>query len=224
MRIPVHLAAVLFSGAALLADAAGEIAGERSGEQIVKGQCAACHEKGLHGAPRIDDRAAWIPRLKNGLDATVRSAIKGHGGMPSRGGLSDLTDTELRSAVVYLFNPAGPPPRAPAPPPLGANQRIVDGVEIFLGVKPVKDGVSHVTITLRDTKTKATIGDAQVEVSVTNPVMGTDSRKLDREAIGKAVSYANDFRISGREPHVISVQVRRPGNLKVIETKFNFKG
>ena len=224
MRIFVPLVAVLFSGGALLVDAAGEIAGERSGEQIVKSQCAGCHEKGLHGAPRIDDRAAWIPRLKNGLDATVRSAIKGHGAMPSRGGISDLTDTELRSAVVYLFNPAGPPPKAPAPPPLAANQRIVDGTEIFLGVKPVKDGVYHVTITLRDGRSQAAIDGAEVDVSITNPVMGTEARKLERVSIGKAVSYANDFRMSGKEPHVITVQVRRPGNPKLIETKFDYKG
>lgn len=220
MRTFLPLIAVLFSAGALLADAAVE----RSGEQIVKGQCAACHEKGLHGAPRIDDRAAWIPRLKNGLDATVRSAIKGHGAMPSRGGLSDLTDTELRSAVVYLFNTAGPPPKAPPPPPLGANQKIVDGVEVFLGMKPVKAGVQHVTITLRDAKSHAAIGDAQVDVSVTNPVMGTDIRRLERVSVGKAVSYGGEFRVSGREAHVVTVQVRRPGNQKVIETRFDFKG
>jgi cytochrome c5 len=34
------------------------------------------HETGLHGAPKIDDRAAWSPRMKCGLEATVRSAIK----------------------------------------------------------------------------------------------------------------------------------------------------
>jgi cytochrome c5 len=75
----------------------------RSGEQIVKAQCIKCHESGKGGAPKIGDRDAWIPRLKNGLDNTVRSAINGHGGMPARGGLADLTDAEMRSAVIYLF-------------------------------------------------------------------------------------------------------------------------
>ena len=82
---------------------------QRTGEQIVKQQCANCHEKGLHGAPRIGDKEAWVPRMKRGLDATVSSAIQGHGKMPSRGGLSNLTDAEVRSAVIYLFNPAGVP-------------------------------------------------------------------------------------------------------------------
>jgi len=78
---------------------------ERTGEEIVKLQCSKCHAEGLHGAPRIDDRDAWVPRMKQGLDATVRSAINGHGGMPARGGLPDLTDNEMRAAIVYMFNP-----------------------------------------------------------------------------------------------------------------------
>ena len=80
----------------------------RTGEEVVKAQCFKCHETGKGGAPKIGDRDAWIPRLKEGLDSTVRSAMKGHGGMPARGGMADLTDSELRSAVIYLFR--GPPP------------------------------------------------------------------------------------------------------------------
>lgn len=74
----------------------------RSGEDIVNGRCARCHEKGLEGAPRIDDYAAWEKRAKDGLDSLTRSAIHGHGGMPKRGGMASLTDDELRSAVGYL--------------------------------------------------------------------------------------------------------------------------
>ena len=81
----------------------------RSGEEIVKAQCIKCHEAGKGGAPKIGDRDAWIPRLKDGLDNTVRSAINGHGGMPARGGMANLTDAEMRSAVIYLFR--GPEPK-----------------------------------------------------------------------------------------------------------------
>jgi cytochrome c5 len=76
----------------------------RSGEQIVKAQCSRCHQAGVGGAPKIGDRAAWTQRLKPGLDVVVRSAINGHGGMPARGGMANLTDAELRSAIVYMFN------------------------------------------------------------------------------------------------------------------------
>ena len=81
---------------------------ERTGEQVVQAQCRKCHEAGTGGAPRIGDRDAWIPRLKSGLDQTVRSAMKGHGGMPARGGLADLSDTELQNAIIYMFRGAPP--------------------------------------------------------------------------------------------------------------------
>jgi cytochrome c5 len=84
----------------------------RSGEQVVRAQCSKCHQDGSGGAPLIGDRVAWTPRLKNGLDATVRSAINGHGGMPARGGMADLSDGEIRNAVTYMFNPGATP--APA--------------------------------------------------------------------------------------------------------------
>ena len=77
---------------------------ERTGEQIVQAKCINCHKTGVNGAPKIGDRDAWIPRVKQGLDVVVRSAIKGHGGMPPRGGMADLTDNEIRRAVIYMFN------------------------------------------------------------------------------------------------------------------------
>lgn len=86
---------------------------ERSGEQIVRMQCVKCHRDGVGGAPRIGDRSAWIPRLKPGLDVVVRSAINGHGGMPARGGMANLTDAELRSAIIYMFNRDTVPPKTP---------------------------------------------------------------------------------------------------------------
>jgi len=76
---------------------------ERTGEQIVKAQCSKCHAAGLNGAPKIGDKAAWIERARLGFDGVVRSAIQGHGAMPARGGMPNLTDVEMRSAVAYMF-------------------------------------------------------------------------------------------------------------------------
>lgn len=92
------LAALPLALAASLAPAA-----ERSGEQVVKAKCFECHEAGKNGAPKIGDREAWVGRVSRGLDAVVATAIKGHGGMPARGGMADLTDPELRAAIVYMF-------------------------------------------------------------------------------------------------------------------------
>jgi len=77
---------------------------DRPGKQIVEVQCIKCHQTGVGGAPKIGDRAAWIKRGSAGMDSLVRSAIHGHGGMPARGGMADLTDSEIRAAVIYMFN------------------------------------------------------------------------------------------------------------------------
>ena len=110
----------------------------RSGEEIVQQRCAKCHQTGEGGAPRIGDQTAWIPRLKQGIDVVVRSAIKGHGGMPARGGQADLSDAELRSAIVYMMNPAGAPAKTVASASAGTGQdyRVIDGTAVYFGATP----------------------------------------------------------------------------------------
>ena len=83
---------------------AKDLATERSGKQIVEAQCFKCHQTGVGGAPKIGDRSAWIPRVSQGLDTVTRSAIRGHGGMPARGGMASISDDEMRKAVVYMLN------------------------------------------------------------------------------------------------------------------------
>ena len=199
---------------------------ERSGEEIVKMQCSTCHQAGVSGAPRIDDRAAWAPRMKLGVDATVRSAMKGHGAMPARGGMADLTDNELRAAILYMFYPAAASLKATAAAPAAQrdpNHRSVNGVDIYLGVAPAKSrGTYHVNISLRDGATKADIRDAAVEARVASPLGGT-TKKLVSTTVNNAVSYGNDFAMTGSGPYTIAVQVRRPGSLQPIETRFDFK-
>lgn len=76
---------------------------QRSGESVVAMRCVQCHGTGVAGAPKIGDRAAWIDRARNGIDTLVRSAIKGHGQMPARGGMADLTDPEMHAAVSHMI-------------------------------------------------------------------------------------------------------------------------
>jgi cytochrome c5 len=42
------------------------------------------------------------------VDHAVRSAINGHGGMPPRGNRADLTDGELKAAILYMLNAKAP--------------------------------------------------------------------------------------------------------------------
>ena len=91
----------------------GAAAGNRSGEQIYKSICAACHDSGAANAPKLGDKAAWAPRIKLGLDGLVKSAIVGKNAMPPKGG-SDANDIELARTIVYLANKSGASFKEPA--------------------------------------------------------------------------------------------------------------
>jgi cytochrome c5 len=91
-------------------------AGARTGEAIVQATCAACHQAGAAGAPKLADKAAWAPRIKTGLNTMVQSVIKGKGAMPPKGGDASLTDTEVTRAVVHMANQAGASFKAPPAP------------------------------------------------------------------------------------------------------------
>ncbi len=102
----------------------------KTGDEVVKTVCAACHTTGAANAPKIGDKAAWAPRLRSGLNAMMEIAIKGKGAMPARGGVPDLSDYEIARSIVVMANQSGgnlkepPPPaadaKALAPAPAGA--------------------------------------------------------------------------------------------------------
>ncbi len=222
-------------------------AAEHSGEQIVRTHCFKCHEAGVGGAPRIGDRAAWVPRAKQGFEVLIRSAINGHGGMPPRGGVANLTDTEIRAAITYMLNPVTATAKAPAaaavkPDP---NHQIIDEMEIYFGAAsaesirkqhpgtdpesamhggiPSGSAYYHLNISLFDAQTKAAIGDAYVEVKVADPVMGDQVKTLEPMVFNNTMSYGNYFRLPGKDPYTIAVLIRKPGATRAIETKFGFQ-
>ena len=86
----------------------------KTGEEVVKAVCSACHASGAAGAPKIGDKAGWASRIKQGLDGLTQSAIKGKGAMPARGGAPDLSDFELTRAIVFMANQSGASFKEPA--------------------------------------------------------------------------------------------------------------
>ncbi|HEX7439604.1 MAG TPA: c-type cytochrome [Caldimonas sp.] len=217
----------------------------RSSEAIVQNQCAQCHQAGQEGAPKIGDRPAWIPRLKKGLDPLVASAIHGHGPMPARGGLPDLSDQEIRGAILYMFTyglPATPPP-VPAVPP-DPRHKLVSGTDVYLGMIraeamraaqaeaeksgaakvdiPSGKGYYHLNISLADNKSQVPVTDAEVKVRVSDGVT-TESKALGLVAANNTVSYGNYFRFSSGSSYNITTEIRRPGVAGTIQVKFEFK-
>jgi cytochrome c5 len=78
----------------------------KSGEEVFKAQCTACHTAGVAGAPKFGDAGAWGARIKTGYEALLNSALKGKGAMGAQGG-GDFEDTEIGRAVVYMANAGG---------------------------------------------------------------------------------------------------------------------
>ncbi|MDD5391773.1 MAG: c-type cytochrome [Thiothrix sp.] len=79
----------------------------RSGEAVYSAVCTSCHGAGVLGAPKIDDKAAWAPRVAQGLDGLLKNAVNGIRSMPARGGDPAITDEELSNAIVYMTGKAG---------------------------------------------------------------------------------------------------------------------
>ena len=103
-------------GSVEIRDANRELKG---GEDVYKGQCAACHSAGLAGAPKTGDAAAWSPRIQTGYESLLTSALKGKGAMAAQSG-GDYEDLEIARAVVYLANAGGAKFEAPKPPAAAA--------------------------------------------------------------------------------------------------------
>jgi cytochrome c5 len=65
--------------------------------------CGACHNTGAAGAPKIDDKAAWAPRVAQGKAALITSVTNGKGAMPPKGGAT-LSDDEIKGVVDYVLS------------------------------------------------------------------------------------------------------------------------
>ena len=217
---------------------------ERSGAQVVQAQCAQCHEKGVGGAPVIGDRAAWIPRVKEGLNTLVRSAINGHGGMPPRGGAAQLTDAEIRDAVVYMLNPVV---TVTGKRPAGAsgteqNFKIVGDTTIYFGVisadairrraKEFPPSVSgavpagpdqfYVTVALLDADSGKRIPDATVTARVAAGANAGRETPLKAVTLGDAPSFGGYFTMAGPGPFEVTVHVRRADKAGTAEARFEY--
>jgi len=78
----------------------------RTGEEVFKAQCSACHATGAAGSPKFGDAGAWGPRIGKGFDALLNSALKGKGNMGPQGG-GDFEDFEVGRGVAYMANAGG---------------------------------------------------------------------------------------------------------------------
>ena len=226
-----------------------ELSNELSGEQVVKLQCSKCHASGVMGAPRIGNLTEWLPRIKKGIDYLVHSAIHGHGGMPSRGGLSDLTDNEIRKAILYMYSPATAQDstsyKKVEAVQVGPGHMTAGGMDIFLGVvsaqsilaypkgspeRSMHGGVPHgpdfyhVNVTIWNHATNAPINDAQVTVQITDPETGevVGSKKLESIVAGTG-SYGIYVHMEKNTSYVFNVKVQVPSSATEADARFEYQ-
>src|SRR5262249_10811143 len=149
------------------------------------------------------------------LDAVVRSAINGHGGMPARGGMANLTDAEMRNAVVFMMNAGTVPEKSPVvaqvmPP---KEYQVVGGMNVYLGVVPASVIREHaqdypanisaappsgseqryITIALFDAKSGTRITDAVVTARVAGTAQASAEKSLKSVTIAGLVTYGDYF-------------------------------
>ena len=79
-------------------------------EETYKSACGACHDAGVANAPKLGDKAAWAPRIAQGVPTLEKHALGGFQGgkgvMPAKGGRADLPDDAVRAAVEYMVSQA----------------------------------------------------------------------------------------------------------------------
>ena len=69
------------------------------GKEVYNKSCAVCHAA---LSPKLGDKVAWEPRLKQGNDALVAAVVKGKGTMPAKGGNASLSEADIKVAVDYM--------------------------------------------------------------------------------------------------------------------------
>ena len=90
--VTVSIAAALFG---MMSTAQADVATYRQA-------CMACHATGAAGAPKVGDKAAWAPRIKQGMATLLKHAMNGKGAMPPKGGRADLSEAQIKSTIEYM--------------------------------------------------------------------------------------------------------------------------
>jgi cytochrome c5 len=107
IRPAVHLFALtLLFGQAVNAQPS-ILQAHKSGEQVYKTVCFACHETGVAHAPKLGDRAAWTPLIEEGQHVLTGHAWVGVRAMPARGGSAELSLADFARAVAYMARASG---------------------------------------------------------------------------------------------------------------------
>lgn len=71
-------------------------------EAVFNKACTACHNGQLPMAPKKGDKAAWEPRLAQGMDTLVKHVTEGFNAMPPRGMCMDCTAEDYKATIEWM--------------------------------------------------------------------------------------------------------------------------
>ena len=64
--------------------------------------CEACHTHAGTGAPQAGDKAAWAPRVAQGMPTLIQHAISGYKGMPPMGSCMDCSEADFEALIKFM--------------------------------------------------------------------------------------------------------------------------
>lgn len=79
----------------------------KSGEQVYKETCFACHATKVDKTPQYADKKAWAPLIAEGQHVLTAHAWVGVRGMPAKGGNPHLSLEEFARATAFMARAAG---------------------------------------------------------------------------------------------------------------------
>lgn len=70
--------------------------------KIFDNTCHSCHAAPGSPAPQVGDRAAWEPRLAQGMPTLLAHTVSGYKGMPPLGSCSDCGEPEFTALIEFM--------------------------------------------------------------------------------------------------------------------------
>ena len=88
---------------------ASGIAGADDGADTYKLVCSGCHEIGIGGAPKLEEKAVWNNRINQRTGTLYTSTLNGRCQFFVQDLRKDLSDEVIKAAVDYMVSQAKQP-------------------------------------------------------------------------------------------------------------------
>ncbi len=70
--------------------------------QVYDSSCKLCHANPASGAPLSGDKAAWNPRVAQGVDTLLDHSINGYNGMPPMGLCMQCSEEQFVALISFM--------------------------------------------------------------------------------------------------------------------------